>query len=96
MAHDATGWTRIGVSGRVTDKPCKVWGFIVIPSAATALATIYDGLDTGSGRLFGVFHASTLTTAPFLFSKPVKFDRGIYVDLTANITAVIVLWEPVS
>ena len=94
MSHDNIGWSRVGVSGRVTADRAKVWGIVVIPSAAAAVTSLYDGLDASSGRQFGPFHVSTKTSTPFMFPYPINFDRGIYVDLTTNMTAVIVIWEP--
>lgn len=94
MEKPHTGWTYLDASGLVTGDLCLVWGFIVYPSASGGYASVYDGLDTASGRLFGVLRCGVQGSTSFLFLKPVHFDRGLYIDFTSNITGVTVLWEP--
>ena len=94
MTGQAVGWTRLDASGRAVSNPCKVWGFLVVTGAVTEQVVIYDGQDAGSGRLFSTLYCAPHGVSAFLFSKPVHFDSGVYVDFIGNIDEVTVLWEP--
>lgn len=94
MTCDTVGWARLVASGRAVPNPCKVWGFIIKTGSSGEEAAIYDGQGTGSGRLFSAYYVSVKGSQPILFTKPVHFDSGVYVDFVGNIDEVTVLWEP--
>lgn len=96
MEGDAAGWTTLNKSGLATGTPCKVWGVLVKPGAATEAAAVYDGLDTTSGRLFHTFYIAANGSQLFAFRKPVLFARGVYVDFVGNIDEVTIMWGPVD
>ena len=96
MDEKGTGWTRLDASGRAVPNPCNVWGFLVRTGAATEEVAVYDGQYVGSGRLFAKLYCTLDGLTSILFTKPVHFDSGVYVDFVGNIDEVTVLWEPYS
>lgn len=94
MDSDTVSWTRVAKSGVAVYVPCKVWGFLVRTGSGKEEVVIYDGQDTGSGMLFSKLYCALDGMTPFLFTKPLAFTNGVYLDFTGNIDEVTVLWEP--
>ena len=81
------------VAGVITHGPCRLKGLLVTPSAADAGCTVYNGESIGDPVAFSVILA-TKDSKPFSFPDGLELDRGLYVGSFANITGVLVIWEP--
>ena len=77
----------------ISHHPCVLKGVVVTPSAADAACVIYDGEGTGDPVILSLVLA-TKDTAPFIFPEGIELNRGLYVGSFANITGVLVIWEP--
>ena len=75
--------------------PCLVFSATISGDGAAADCDIYDGsgvLDTKK------HHLETASGTSFQWSStpPVLFEKGIYVDLNASTTAVMITYIPIS
>ena len=86
------GHSYVTVSQLVNVGRTLVAGFILTPNAGNADVTIWDGLDTVSGRKYGVFKA--LSNESKVISLPLveTFERGLYIELGSNVLGVTVTW----
>lgn len=65
-------------------------GVDVLASAAGGDVTLYEGLDTSSGRKIGTFKGDANITNQIRFNPPLRLERGLYVDVGSNITEVTI------
>lgn len=80
--------------GIVNEGPTLLFGVIIEASTAGGDVSIYEGLDTSSGRLMSVLTELVTSRFPKTFPTPVYLDRGLYVDIGSNVTAVTLFWLP--
>lgn len=78
----------------LTNKPCLLFGLIVLASVAGGDVTIYDGQDAVAGRKVGRFEGPADESVPILFPHPIPLNNGLYVDVGSNITEVGIYWLP--
>lgn len=90
-----TGFTRLIADGVVNEGPSLLFGLHVEASTAGGDVSVYEGNDKDSGRLIGIFKDNANNHEPKNFIPPIYCDRGIYIDIGSNVTAVTVLWLPV-
>lgn len=79
----------------VREGPVLFGGIIARASVAGAQVAVYDGMDPTSGRLVHTYTLPITNSTNLTLHIPIAFDRGLYVDLDANVTEVTVLWIPV-
>lgn len=94
MQH-GTGFTRLASDGIVNEGPSLLFGLHIEASTAGGDVSVYEGNDSASGRLIGTFKDNLTNHEVKSFIPPLYCDRGIYVDIGSNITAVTILWLPV-
>lgn len=88
------GFTRFISDGIVNEGQTLLYGIHIEASVAGGDVSLYEGLDTGSGRLLGIFKDNANNHEPKSFVPPVFLDRGLYVDIGSNVTAVTLFWLP--
>ena len=93
--QNGAGFTRITQDGIINEGNSLIFGISIEASVDGGDVSVYEGLDTQSGRLHGTYKALVNDRKPFGFPAPVFFDRGIYIDIGSNVTAVTVYWLPV-
>ena len=91
----ATGFTRITADRIINEGATLFYGVIIEASADGGDVSIYEGMDALSGRLFSTLKALANDREIGAPGSPVFFDRGLFVDVGTNVTAVTVLWVPV-
>lgn len=89
------GFTQIKSDQLINQGKTIFAGLIIEASADPGDVTIYDGLDTSSGRLFGKIKGLANDSKIAGMPAPVHFDSGLYIDVGSNITGVTVIWLPV-
>lgn len=87
------GWTRFTLDDFLGPGPLVVFGVYVRVSVTGASVTLYDGLDTGSGRSIMVIEGEANITKTITFPGGLKIERALYVDLGSNVDEVLVLWD---
>ena len=93
--QNGIGFSRITQDGIINEGQSLVFGLKIEASADGGDVSLYEGLDTGSARLEGTYKALANDRKPFSFPAPIYFDRGIFVDIGSNVTAVTIYWLPV-
>jgi hypothetical protein len=76
----------------LTLRPCRLLGLVVTPSAVNAEVTVYDGENTLSPPVLGIFLA-TKDSKEFNFPQPLELSRGLFVGSFTSISGVLVIWE---
>ncbi len=95
MPHkDAVGWEAITADAVLARGPVYVFSVAVQAAAGgTAVAAVYDGQNANAGRSFNV-QAPANGQTQLRFDPPLPFQRGLFVDLDANCTEVLVSFAP--
>ena len=68
-------------------------GVILDASQDSGAATVYEGQDASSGRIIAKFEALGSVTKTYNLPKPLYCQRGIFVDVGANLTGITIIWE---
>ncbi len=88
------GWARVTGDKIVNAGPMILWGIVLRVSTTGGDVTLYEGLDTESGRLIDTFEGIANESRPVnLFG--LRLDRGLYVDVGSNVDSLLVIWDPV-
>ena len=78
------------------EQSVEVAGVIITASTSTkTVVSLYDGVNS-SGRLLGTFRVATDGTLPFAFPQPIPCTRGLFIDIDANTTGVMVFYRPIK
>lgn len=85
-------WNFFKASGIVTDKSADLVYANLNPSAAAAVAALYDGQATTDNEIVGLDDAAK-TNLEFKPPVPVYCDKGIYITVGSNVTGVLVIWR---
>ena len=85
-------WRWIVSAEKVSQRPCRVRGLVVTPSAATASMTVYDGEGEGDPVILTVALV-TANSLPIDLGEGLPSNRGLYIGNFTNITGVLVLYE---
>lgn len=93
--QQGSGFTRLTVDGIVNEGQTLLFGIHIEASTAGGDVTIYEGMDSQSGRILGVFKENLNNHEVKNIIPPVFLDRGLYVDIGSNVTAVTLFWLPV-
>ena len=94
MSQSGFGWTRVISDSVITQGKCVVAGLIINASTDAGDVSLYDGLDTLSGRLFDTFQGLANESKVISFPAQIHFDSGLLIDIGSNITSVTVIWLP--
>ena len=86
---------RITVDTQLIRGPAYLLGFILTPDAVgAATVNFYDGVSATDRRVGGL-SALTSQSIPVTLPQPARFERGIFVDVGANVSEVWCFYEPV-
>ncbi len=78
------------------EQSVEVAGVIITASTSTkCVVSLYDGVNS-SGRLLGTYRVPADTNVVFNFPQPIPCTRGLYVDIDANTTGVMVFYRPLK
>ena len=88
------GFTRITVDTLINEGETLLYGLIPLASGGAGVVTIYEGNDPVSGKILFLVNCLDVLTFPLIFPTPIYIDRGLYINLGANIASVTVLWKP--
>ena len=78
------------------EQSVEVAGVIITASTSTkCVVSLYDGVNS-SGRLLGTYRVTADDTEAFLFPQPIPCTRGLYIDIDANTTGVMVFYRPIK
>jgi len=89
------GFTRLTADGIVNEGQTLLFGIHIEASTAGGDVSLYEGNDSQSGRLIGTFKDNLTNHEVKNFNVPVYLDRGLFVDIGSNVTAITVFWLPV-
>lgn len=92
--QNGVGFTRLTADGVVNEGHTILYGLHIEASIAGGDVSVYEGLDSESGRLLGTFKENANDHDILSFPHPVYLDRGLYVDIGSNVTAVSLFWLP--
>lgn len=76
--------------------PCYFWGYhICTTGGGVTSATLYKGPSTLGRRWFDIRGTATRALS-MLLPRPIYVERGIFVDVGANLDALIIFYQPLS
>jgi hypothetical protein len=79
----------------VSEDRFELWGFVVVASADGGSASLYNKRQADAEALIGTFTALANSPTVVMFPMGVPCDRGLYVDLIANVTGVLIIGRPI-
>jgi len=91
-------WSSYWVTADINliEQSVEVAGVIITASTSTkAVVSLYDGVNS-SGRLLGTFRVTADDSETFNFPQPIPCTRGLYIDIDANTTGVMVFYRPIK
>ena len=89
-----TGWT-LATGDQVINKgQTLLYGLLLSSKNGEGEASIYEGLDTTSGRLIFKFVESDEPIIDINFDQPLRLERGLYVDFGSKMNAILFRWLP--
>lgn len=76
------------------EQSVEVQGVIITASTSTkCVVSLYDGVNS-NGRLLGTFRVAADGSQVFLFPQPIPCTRGLFIDIDASTTGVMVFYKP--
>ena len=73
--------------------PCELIYAYLVPSAAAAAVTLYDGLDT-EGKIIATLEQAAKTSIAFDPPEPILCSQGLYAGSFTNVTGILVVYRP--
>jgi len=89
------GFSRLEHSGLVTAGPSYISGLLITPDGTADDVAVYNGQDDSPFGLFHTFHTGATISLRYEVSRPIYFNRGIYLSLGDHIQEVTIIWSPV-
>ena len=78
------------------EQKVEVAGVIITSSTSTkCVVSLYDGVNS-NGKLLGTFRVAADTSIPFNFPQIILCNSGLYIDIDANTTGVMVFYRPIK
>ncbi len=78
------------------EQKVEVCGVIITASTSTkTVVSLYDGVNA-DGRLLGTFRVAADDSEAFIFPYPIPCNRGIFLDVDANLTGVMIFYRPLK
>ena len=93
--NDGSGWAWVRVDTIVNEGETLLYGCVILASAAGGEVQLFDGLDADSGRLISRIKGNANESIPIIFNKPLRLDRGLFVDVIASVSGILVCYDPV-
>lgn len=91
-----TGWTLATGDRLINRGATLLYGWICSSDDGEGDAAIYEGLDSGSGRLILNILEADYPSPVVNFSEPLRLERGLYVDFGNKMNAILFRWDPVK
>jgi hypothetical protein len=82
----------VTANARLCEKECELFFAYMVPSAASADVSLYDGENTTSD-LIASLKSAAVTGHEFRPPVPIYCHKGLYVDIGSNVTGVLVMWR---
>lgn len=94
MDQDSKQYSRHWVTADavLAEKECELIYAYLVPSAANADATLYDGENT-TGDIIATLKSAVITGHEFRPPAPIYCRKGLYVDVGSNIAGMFVMWR---
>lgn len=96
MVDRITSYRRLTASAEVQRGPTDFYGIVIQASQSGEQTHVYASPDDNDMYLFDTYFNKSKNREQFLLRYPVRFSEGLYVKLTGNVSAVLVLFKPVS
>jgi len=85
-------WQYFTASNVVATREAELIGVYLVPSAAAADITVYNG-QNAVGDPIAVVEEATKSTHEFVPPVPIYCRKGIYLTVGTNVTGVLVQWR---
>lgn len=95
MDH-GTGWTLATGDQIINVGKTLLYGFVMLSTDGEGILDIYEGLDATSGRLILGIIEESYPMPVVMFNKPLRLDRGLFVDFGSKTQAVLLQWDAVK
>ena len=95
MINDYVGFTRLTKDDLVNDDKTLLYGVLLEITTDGASVILYEGNDASSGRLLFTVKGLANDTKFIWFDKPLLLERGLYVDIGSNVSAVTLFWKAI-
>lgn len=86
------GWKWMTSDGIVTNNQAILHAIVMHVNANGAECSLYEGLDSSSGRLIGTF-TDQANVSRSIDLKGLQCDRGIYIEIGADVLGVLVVYD---
>ena len=95
MRNTHAAWAWVTADRILAKGPCDLIYALLVPSAAAADASLYDGFDSG-GKLIATLEQAAKTSIAFDPPEPILCTEGLFVDVGSNTTGVLVMYRPLN
>ena len=96
MPERGITYVRLAATGLARDGPALLYGFLLTVTAATSGMYLDDDKGANSEHRFATVYGYTSVTTPYIFPKPVRLGRGLYVTTIGTFAEVTFLLEPLK
>ena len=76
----------------LAEKECELLYAYLVPSAANADVSLYDGENT-TGSLIATLKEAAVSGHEFTPPVPIYCRKGLYIDVGSNVTGVLIMWR---
>ena len=90
----ASSFSNFSIDTLVNQGPTLLYGLDILASAVGGDVTLYEGLDSLSGRKIGAYKGTTNITIPIRFTPELFLARGLYADVGSSISEVTIYYSP--
>lgn len=95
MLH-GTGWTLATGDQIINEGETLLYGFVMLSKDGEGILNIYEGNDAMSGRLILGITEDDYPTPIVMFNKPLRLERGLFVDFGSKTRSVLFQWSPIK
>lgn len=95
MEKSYPAWQWVTADRIVSHEPCELLFAYLVPSAAGADASLYDGYSTG-GKLIATLEQAAKTSHPFRPPEPVFCAQGLFADIGTSVTGLFVMYRVIK
>jgi len=99
---ESIAYTRVTVDTFVARGPLLFYGVVITTSGSADAMDLYDGENTSARRVMRVavsyqdaIPVNRVVSLPVMLPEPILLDRGLFVDLEADVNEVTVFYLPV-
>ena len=92
MESKEFSWAYVTASRMLKQGPCELLYAYLVPSAASTLNYIRDGVDA-NGDLIVNLECAVVTGHEFKPPKPLYCNKGLYITIGTGTTGIFVQWR---